>query len=264
MNGADTLVECRICKGDGVPSSSPHPACDEAQGDELVAPCRCRGSVQYCHQRCLIKWLQGKVDNFQPLRCELCGYPYKVCMRRLSLWRSNDPLCIGMVKHLTYLLLANVAGALVRQQNTIVTMAFVGIATPPYAFAMASKSAILYAGHPMDILILLALPEVLFMAFLVHIWLGSFVVFLPSIMLAESLRPRLTANMAAHGLAAEVPMPESHDETMEQLHFQCQFSVYVLAGMFILMLGLMKALLRVELSLIFLELKTVLSTLWTL
>ena len=52
--------ECRICRGDAEP------------GNPLYVPCDCRGSIRYCHEECLVRWL----DHSGKDRCELCGVEF--------------------------------------------------------------------------------------------------------------------------------------------------------------------------------------------
>ncbi|CUM66319.1 uncharacterized protein PRCAT00003981001 [Priceomyces carsonii] len=54
---------CRICRGDGT----------EAQ--PLLHPCKCRGSIKYIHQDCLLEWL--KHSNKSTKQCDICHTPYK-------------------------------------------------------------------------------------------------------------------------------------------------------------------------------------------
>jgi hypothetical protein len=69
------MSECRICF-----SSDPR---------FLISPCMCKGSVQFVHQKCLLRWLRNKYPS--PLKtlliksrsgrtgmkCELCKYEYR-------------------------------------------------------------------------------------------------------------------------------------------------------------------------------------------
>ncbi|CAN0410013.1 unnamed protein product, partial [Hapterophycus canaliculatus] len=41
--------ECRVCRGD-----------DEGGARPLAHPCRCRGSIKYVHQDCLMEWLRSR------------------------------------------------------------------------------------------------------------------------------------------------------------------------------------------------------------
>lgn len=59
--------------------------------NELIAPCKCAGSMQYIHTECLREWLNGKkliyngekVKSFfwKALECELCKTPYENKMK---------------------------------------------------------------------------------------------------------------------------------------------------------------------------------------
>ncbi|KIS67488.1 E3 ubiquitin-protein ligase SSM4 [Mycosarcoma maydis] len=51
---------CRICR------SGPEP------GAPLYHPCKCTGSIRYCHQDCLVEWLQHSRKKY----CELCNQPF--------------------------------------------------------------------------------------------------------------------------------------------------------------------------------------------
>lgn len=54
---------CRICRGEAT-SSQP-----------LYHPCKCRGSIKYIHQDCLMEWL--KHSNKSTEKCDICNSPYK-------------------------------------------------------------------------------------------------------------------------------------------------------------------------------------------
>eukprot|EP00752_Nemacystus_decipiens_P011465 g10180.t2 len=72
---SDEEPECRVCRGG-----------DEGGARPLAHPCRCRGSIKYVHQDCLVEWLRSRgggggrdgaagVDDasaLQAQRCELC------------------------------------------------------------------------------------------------------------------------------------------------------------------------------------------------
>ena len=75
-DGASAHSECRFC-------FSPQGATLE---ETLISPCRCKGSTQFIHLRCLRAWLLAnvlhssseKIDSFyfQRLECEICRAPY--------------------------------------------------------------------------------------------------------------------------------------------------------------------------------------------
>jgi len=54
--------ECRVCRS------------GEEEGRPLFYPCRCKGSIKYVHQDCLMEWL--KVSR-QKEKCELCGEAFR-------------------------------------------------------------------------------------------------------------------------------------------------------------------------------------------
>lgn len=72
-------VSCRICLLEG-----------PAEDDPLIAPCNCKGSIEYVHLGCLRHWIEGRLNLsealsggsffYRPLTCELCkgGYPMYV------------------------------------------------------------------------------------------------------------------------------------------------------------------------------------------
>jgi len=54
-----TEPACRICYEDGIAES-------------LIAPCDCKGSIEYSHKRCLYQWLVAARRD----HCELCNIVY--------------------------------------------------------------------------------------------------------------------------------------------------------------------------------------------
>lgn len=51
---------CRFCQ------------CEGNEDNQLVHPCKCKGSVKWVHRECLREWLRQS----RKMRCELCGYSY--------------------------------------------------------------------------------------------------------------------------------------------------------------------------------------------
>ena len=43
-----------------------------------INPCKCKGSVKWCHQACLRPWIQYKIDNRRAVQCDICNYRYKI------------------------------------------------------------------------------------------------------------------------------------------------------------------------------------------
>ncbi|KAA8495204.1 E3 ubiquitin-protein ligase MARCH8 [Porphyridium purpureum] len=84
---ATTVRECRICHTG---------RCD---GDELIAPCVCAGSLRYVHRGCLQTWLRRRMArersllsavgtvHAKALTCEICRFSYKCSLRTLSFLR---------------------------------------------------------------------------------------------------------------------------------------------------------------------------------
>ena len=51
---------CRICH------------CEGEEGNKLISPCLCLGSLRYVHLRCLQKWIKSS----EKISCELCRFEY--------------------------------------------------------------------------------------------------------------------------------------------------------------------------------------------
>lgn len=51
---------CRICH------------CEGEDGNKLISPCLCMGSLKYVHLRCLQKWIKSS----EKITCELCRFDY--------------------------------------------------------------------------------------------------------------------------------------------------------------------------------------------
>ncbi|CCE72676.1 Piso0_000266 [Millerozyma farinosa CBS 7064] len=60
---SDTEKSCRVCRGEGTESQP------------LLHPCKCRGSIKYIHQNCLMEWL--KHSNKSTKKCDICNTPYQ-------------------------------------------------------------------------------------------------------------------------------------------------------------------------------------------
>lgn len=97
---SDTENSCRICRGEGT-SSQP-----------LLHPCKCRGSIRYIHQDCLLEWL--KHSNKSTEQCDICNAPYKfrtiydesmpskipfnvICSKLLSILNSTSILTLSVI-----------------------------------------------------------------------------------------------------------------------------------------------------------------------
>jgi len=74
--------------------------CEEEEGDELITPCKCTGSVKYIHVSCLGEWLEGKkhqketegVNSYiwKGLECEICKALYQDTVRL----RNGKEFCV--------------------------------------------------------------------------------------------------------------------------------------------------------------------------
>ena len=69
---SDSGLFCRICH------------CGEGEGERLISPCHCSGSVGLLHRSCIEKWLSSVNKD----TCELCHQKYRVSRhsRPFSSW----------------------------------------------------------------------------------------------------------------------------------------------------------------------------------
>ncbi|CAB4255743.1 similar to Saccharomyces cerevisiae YIL030C SSM4 Ubiquitin-protein ligase involved in ER- associated protein degradation [Maudiozyma barnettii] len=60
---------CRICRGDATPDNP------------LFHPCRCKGSIKYLHEPCLLEWINARHIDINKLgtsvECDICHYPFQ-------------------------------------------------------------------------------------------------------------------------------------------------------------------------------------------
>lgn len=57
-------------------------------GGDLLAPCECRGTLEYVHRRCLCMWVRTVADMkgpIQAVRCDICRAPYHAYTDFLSI-----------------------------------------------------------------------------------------------------------------------------------------------------------------------------------
>ncbi|CEP60622.1 E3 ubiquitin-protein ligase SSM4 LALA0_S01e15170g [Lachancea lanzarotensis] len=61
---------CRICRG------------EHSTDQPLFHPCKCRGSIKYIHENCLMEWVASKnVDLSRPgseMKCDICHFPIQL------------------------------------------------------------------------------------------------------------------------------------------------------------------------------------------
>ena len=60
--GSDDEPQCRICLSS-----------EATEGNPLVAPCNCAGSMQFVHKECLERWQRECLNNGNEERAEVCG-----------------------------------------------------------------------------------------------------------------------------------------------------------------------------------------------
>ncbi|KAI1266149.1 hypothetical protein F5Y18DRAFT_382596 [Xylariaceae sp. FL1019] len=83
---------CRICLEwvrptyedasmlDGIRHRRPKRHYINEEGDRLISPCLCKGSIKYMHEGCLKIWMNE--NPAKGYKCDICGYTYKI--ERLS------------------------------------------------------------------------------------------------------------------------------------------------------------------------------------
>ncbi|SCU83821.1 LAMI_0C04852g1_1 [Lachancea mirantina] len=92
---------CRICRGESTLESP------------LFHPCKCRGSIKYIHESCLVDWVGSKnVDINRPgveIKCDICHYPiqfqtvYDANMpERIPAWILIKKLFDGALKKIRF------------------------------------------------------------------------------------------------------------------------------------------------------------------
>ena len=70
-NTDDDDAVCRVCRGRG------------EEGNPLFWPCRCRGTMRFLHEECLLQWLK----HTDKTRCELCNTDF----RFVPVYAANTP-----------------------------------------------------------------------------------------------------------------------------------------------------------------------------
>ena len=77
-------MECRICFARETRASDTDPENLKSEGLQrlLVNPCKCKGSMSYIHELCLVKWLLAK--NIR--HCELCKAEFTIKEEVASVW----------------------------------------------------------------------------------------------------------------------------------------------------------------------------------
>ena len=52
----------------------------ETRNNQVINPCRCRGSSKFIHESCLRLWILCKYPEVINPKCEICKYPYIIAM----------------------------------------------------------------------------------------------------------------------------------------------------------------------------------------
>lgn len=56
--------------------------CLECEGDDLIAPCRCSGSMKWVHRKCLNKWRVDAVNPQNFTHCRQCKFQFRLVLQR--------------------------------------------------------------------------------------------------------------------------------------------------------------------------------------
>lgn len=112
LENDDSMIgaTCRICRGEA------------ANDNPLYHPCKCKGSIKYIHESCLLEWTASKnIDVSKPgttVNCDICHYPinFKTTYAEnmperipLSLFLKKSTMsCLNFLKVKITLLLAGV------------------------------------------------------------------------------------------------------------------------------------------------------------
>ena len=80
--------QCRICLEGHI------------EGNMLIAPCKCTGSVQFIHEECMRHWIEkNREKKISQIRCELCKQPitYSIILKRqCNSWEATkEKLCLN-------------------------------------------------------------------------------------------------------------------------------------------------------------------------
>lgn len=88
---------CRIC------------LLDDNQQD-LISPCRCKGSMKYVHSTCLEQWRQTSTNRRSYFQCDQCLYKYNFQSRYLLTNILQNKLTLHIITILLFILLAIMSG----------------------------------------------------------------------------------------------------------------------------------------------------------
>mmetsp|Transcript_34134 Transcript_34134/g.68915 ORF Transcript_34134/g.68915 Transcript_34134/m.68915 type:complete len:421 (-) Transcript_34134:114-1376(-) len=126
---------CRICLLEG-----------PGDDDPLIAPCQCKGSIEYVHLGCLRHWIRGRLNLsdapggsyfYRPLSCELCKAVYPTY---LHTGQERSPLVEVPWTQPPFIVLEN----MVRDSQQHATRGL-------HVFSLAEKVLKLGRGHESDV-----------------------------------------------------------------------------------------------------------------
>jgi len=126
---------CRICLLEG-----------PGEGDPLITPCACKGSIEYVHLGCLRHWIRGRLNFsdasggsyfYRPLPCELCKAVYPTYVH---VGREREPLVEVPRTEPPYIVLEN----MVRDSQQHASRGL-------HVISLAQKALKLGRGHESDV-----------------------------------------------------------------------------------------------------------------
>uniref|UniRef100_A0A7S1PIA9 RING-CH-type domain-containing protein n=1 Tax=Alexandrium catenella TaxID=2925 RepID=A0A7S1PIA9_ALECA len=136
-NGELQSTLCRICLLEGP---------GEDKDDPLIAPCQCKGSIEYVHLGCLRHWIRGRLNLsdapggsyfYRPLPCELCKAIYPTYVHT---GHERQPLVEVPRTQPPFIVLEN----MVRDSQQHATRGL-------HVFSLAEKVLTLGRGHESDV-----------------------------------------------------------------------------------------------------------------
>lgn len=129
---------------------------DDGEGGELLAPCRCSGSVKYVHRRCLGAWQRTQRSQGalrKSYRCDICRGRYRVRRApfsghklpfcRLPTWDETKELLISFVDNPAWQLLLD-AWKMVVLANGLMHASATGVLGLEKGFWLAWRSVEFY------------------------------------------------------------------------------------------------------------------------
>jgi len=62
--------------------------------DKFISPCRCRGDLKWCHQSCLLMWVDEKQkgSDFEHVKCPQCQTEYVIIYPKSSVFLASSDL----------------------------------------------------------------------------------------------------------------------------------------------------------------------------